>query len=99
MILNFKKLFRQLIILVCLLICLYEIWECIKKLKKNPTTTIIYSEEFGKHGAPSITICAYSNHLENGTSFKTDQMAENGLTLNDYVRNNTWWSNSSDISP
>jgi hypothetical protein len=77
---------------------LRDFWICFKKLKNNPTTTIIYSEEFGMHGAPSITVCAYANHLGNGTSYKTDKLDDNGLTLNDFVRKNHWWSNS-DLSP
>ena len=79
--------------------CMNEIRKCIEKLMKNPTTTIIYFEEFGKHGAPSITVCAYANHLGNGTSYKANKLAENNLTLNAYVRGNIWWSNSSEISP
>ena len=99
MIINLKKVLRQFIFFVCFLLCLYEILQCIKRLRENPTTTIIYFEEFGKHGAPSITVCAYNNHLGNGTSYKTDKLAENNLTLNDYVKESIWWSNSSDVSP
>jgi hypothetical protein len=46
-----------------------------------------------------MTVCANSDHLENGTSYKSNKLAEHVLTLHDYVRRKILWSNSSDISP
>ena len=82
MIVKLRSFLSNLILFVCFLMCMNEIRKCIEKLMKNPTTTIIYFEEFGKHGAPSITVCAYANHLGNGTSYKANKLAENNLTLN-----------------
>ena len=76
-----------------------EIWQCIKKMSNNPTTTIIYFEEFGQHGAPSITVCAYSDHLGTGTSYRRKMLARHGLTLHDYAREGIWWSNMSGVTP
>ena len=94
-----KKFAKKFIFLFCLLLCLYNVGKCIEKLVENPTTTVIYFEEFGKQGVPSLTVCAYSNHLENSTSYKKEKLAEHGLSPNDYIKQRIWTSNSSDTSP
>ena len=53
MILEFKKVLRQLSIFLCLFLCLYDIWQCIEKLVKNPTSTF-----------KNLVYIAYSNQLE-----------------------------------
>ena len=96
---TFKKAAKRIIFIVCLLVCLYHIGKCIEKLVENPTTTVIYLEEFGKLGVPSITVCAYSNHLENSTALKKEQLDKHGLSPNDYIKKRIWTSYNSDISP
>ena len=86
MIIDSNIVLKHLLFIVCSFIFMYEIRKCIEKLMKNPTTTIIYFDEFGKHGVPNITVCAYANHWGNETSYKTDKLAEHGLTMNRYVR-------------
>ena len=56
-------------------------------------------DEFGRLGVPSVTVCAYSNHLQNSTSFKKHLLYKHGLTPNDYVKKRIWTSNITGTSP
>jgi hypothetical protein len=96
---RFKKEAKKIIFILCFTLCLYHIGKCIEKLVESPTTTVIYFDEFAKQGVPSITLCAYSNHLEDSTSIKKEKLVEHGLFPNDYIKKRIWTSNKSEISP
>ena len=92
-----KDILKKIIFLICFTACIYEILECTKKMLRNPTTTIIFFEEFGKHGVPSVTICPYSNHLDNASAYNQKNLLEHGITAKEYSALNIW--NTSSITP
>ena len=99
MILEFKKILKQFSFLVCFCACMFEVEQCIEKLVRDSTATHIYFEEFGNHGVPSITVCAFSDHMGHGRAYKTDKLEKHGLTIKKYVRDHVWWSNIPGITP
>ena len=94
---NIKGLLRTIFFLICLSVCIYEIIQCLNKMLKDPTTTIIFLDEFGKHGVPSITLCPYSNHLDNASAYNHKILLTYGLTPKEYSDLNIW--NTSTITP
>ena len=97
--LDYKQFLRHLSFVGCSILCAYEVEQVIEKLLKKETSTHISYEEFGNHGIPSFTICAYSDHLGPVSAYNHQQLREHGLSVDKYVKDGVWWSNISGVTP